>query len=302
MKKTIICLIVAATLLFHSNLSAQKQVRHRFMVACFSQGRVCIIGKDGKIEWECKIGNAVQDIWMLPNGNILVSYTQGVKEINKDKKVVWEYKTKQEGPLEIHSAQPLKNGNILICECGPKRLIEVNRSGKIVKEIKAETKKSCHLQFRSARKTKQGTYLVAFLGDSMIKELDESGKVLKKIHLAERDKSAHAVLELPNGNILATTAYSKGIKEFDCDGKLLWEVSKKDISDAGVKKVGYAAGIHRLPNGNTVLSMYHGDPQLIEITPDKKIIWSYFNKDLGNISSVNILDEEVISAQKEILR
>jgi len=272
------------------------------MVACYSQGRVCIIGTDGKIEWECYIGPAVQDIWSLPNKNILVSYRDGVKEVNRDKKVVWEYNTKKEDRVEIHSAQPLENGNILICECGLKRLIEVNRSGKIVKEVKLNTEQNCHLQFRSARKTKRGTYLVAFLGDSMIQEIDGNGEILKTIHLAQKAKSAHAVFELPNGHILTTTGYSKGIKEFNEKGEVFWEISKSEIKSAGVEKTGYAAGVERLSNGNTVLSVYCGTPQFIEITPDKKIVWSYYNKDLGHISAVNILDENIVSGKQGVLR
>lgn len=301
MKKVIICLVTAG-ILFHYNLFAENLLKHRFLAGCYSKGNVCIIDKEGKIEWKCEIGNDVQDTWLLPGGNILVSYIHGVKEIDKSKKVVWEYKVPKEPYVEIHSAQPLDNGNILIAECGTKRLIEIDRKGKIQKEIKLKTDQECHLQFRSARKTARGTYWVAFLGDSKVEEVDGEGKVLRTIKLEEKKKSAHAVVELPNGNILVTTGYSSGIKEINRYGDVVWEISKNDIANAGVKKVGYAAGVQRLPNGNTVLSVYCGNPQFIEITPDKKIISTYFNKKLGHISSVNILDEKIISGKREILR
>ena len=53
---------------------------------------------------------------MLPNGNVLFSHRSGAKEVTLHKEVVWEYK----GPegVEIHAAQPLADGNVMIIECG----------------------------------------------------------------------------------------------------------------------------------------------------------------------------------------
>jgi hypothetical protein len=57
------------------------------------------------------------------------------------------------------------------------------------------------------------------------------------------------------------------------------------------------AGLHRLPNGNTVMSNWlgHGKldtaPQLIEVTPDKRVVWTFAGYPaMKTISSVQILD------------
>ena len=57
-------------------------------------------------------------------------------------------------------------------------------------------------------------------------------------------------------------------------------------------------GIHRLPNGNTLLCNYlgHGQlgkaPNLIEITPDKKVVWTYGNhKDVRAVTCVQMLED-----------
>jgi hypothetical protein len=56
-------------------------------------------------------------------------------------------------------------------------------------------------------------------------------------------------------------------------------------------------GLQRLPNGNTVMSNWlgHGKlgtaPHLIEVTPDKKVVWSFADhKTMKTISSVQLLD------------
>ena len=57
------------------------------------------------------------------------------------------------------------------------------------------------------------------------------------------------------------------------------------------------AGFQRLPNGNTVMSNWlgHGQfgkaPHLIEVTPDKKVVWTFSDhKTMRTISSIVLLD------------
>jgi hypothetical protein len=83
---------------------------------------------------------------MLPGGNILFAYRNGVKEVTPGKEVVWEYSAP--ASAEVHSAQPLPDGKVLVVECGTKRIVEVdngvaisvNRNGPFPpsKHVKAE--------------------------------------------------------------------------------------------------------------------------------------------------------------------
>lgn len=70
---------------------------------------------------------------------------------------------------------------------------------------------------------------------------------------------------------LVSTGAQKGVKEFKKDGTIVWDVTDKDLKKAGVKKTGYIGGIQRLDNGNTVISIFKGEPQIIELTKDKKM-------------------------------
>jgi hypothetical protein len=60
----------------------------------------------------------------------------------------------------------------------------------------------------------------------------------------------------------------------DADGKVLWKVGNDDLSGDPIDD---ACGGQRLPNGNTVITSYHArvGVKLLEVTPEKKIVWTY---------------------------
>ena len=279
--------LAASTILF----TVDAEIKHKFIAGCFAKGGITFVNESGQIEKYIEVGRGVQDTWLLKNGNIFVSWRNGVKEISPDGTIAWSYESPRKD-IEIHSAQPLENGNVLILECGSKHLYEVNRDKKVTFDLVLDTKiASAHTQFRAARKTEKGTYWVAFTGEAVIREIDKNGAVLNEFKVGKGRKSVHGVIPLPGGNLLVSTAADKGIKEFDKNGVVVWEMSESDIKNAGVTKVGYTGGMQRLDNGNTIVAMYGGDPQFIEITKDKKLVWSYSNsKELKNVAGITLLD------------
>ena len=67
-------------------------------------------------------------------------------------------------------------------------------------------------------------------------------------------------------------------------------------------------GPQRLPNGNTVLSNWLGHgrlgkgPHLIEVTPDKKVVWTFADhKTMKSISSLQLLDVPGDATRGDIL-
>jgi hypothetical protein len=114
---------------------------HRVLAADDSTRRLAIIAPDGSVEWEMKVG-AIHDAWVLPNGNIL--YQQGwtkIVEVTPEKQPVWEYDAAKmngnEGKrVEVHAFQRLDHGLTMIAESGTARIIEVDKAGKIQREVK----------------------------------------------------------------------------------------------------------------------------------------------------------------------
>ena len=264
---------------------------HRFACTDYSQGKVFIVAADGKVEWEYP-AKSCNDLWVLPNGNLLFNTGHGVQEVTREKKVVFDYQSKS----EIYACQRLANGNTFIGECNAGRLLEVNPTGKIVKEIRLlpEGKDGGHAYMRNARRLADGDYLVAHYGEQVVREYDDAGKVVREIPATG---GPHSCIRLPNGNTLIACGDHPGghrVFEVDAAGKTVWEVKDGDLPGISFH---FMAGLQRLPNGNTVVSNWlgHGQfgkaPHLIEVTPDKKAVWTFADhKTMRTISSVQLLD------------
>src|SRR5262245_32654295 len=107
--------VLAVPLLTVPARAASKPVRHRFLCCDYEGNKVAIVAADGTVEWEYS-AQTPQDCWMLRNGNVLICYRNGAKEVAPDKRVVWEYKAPAQALC--HSCQPLRNGLVLVAECG----------------------------------------------------------------------------------------------------------------------------------------------------------------------------------------
>lgn len=292
-----------AALLLPLILGAAEQTPRSYLCCDYGGNTVSIVSKSGDIEWQVE-AQRPQDCWLLPNGNILFAYVAGAKEMTLDKKVVWEYKAPTDVKLECHACQPLPNGHVLIVECGTSRLIEVDREGKVAKEIKLVTTcEKLHNQFRGARKTANGHYFVTFKGEGKVVELDGSGKVLREVKVPG---DPHEVVPLPSGNLLITCGDGHKVLEVDPTDKIVWELNENDLPGNTLRLM---AGCQRLPNGNTVICDYlgHGhlgeQPQVFEVTPDKKVVWeSADHVKFKDINQIQVLDVLGDVTQGQILR
>jgi len=269
------------------------KVKHRFLASSY-HGKVFIVGKDGKVEWEVRAPNA-QDVFMLKGDRVLFNTRSGAqivssKDKEKDKKILWEYKSKEKG--EIHSCQPLANGNVLITVCGQSKIIEVDKDGKVAKEIKfAKVSKFAgngHMELRDSVKTAKGTYLVVFLMEGVIREFDADAKVIRTIKTDFfKPKGVSSIQVLKNGNLLIGGGYGKNAVEIDKDNKIVWSLEEKDVKGL---KMGYVATARRLANGNTLISLYHGSQAFFEVTKGKKMIWSIKGGPFHGTTAIEYLD------------
>jgi hypothetical protein len=273
-------------------LVSTASAAHPFLCCDYGGGKVCVVSAEGKIEWQwdCK---SPQDCWRLPNGNYLFCFVSGALEVTPDKKTVWEYKAPTDVKVEVHACQPLPDGNVMLVECGTSRIIEVDRAGKIVKEIKLTTAPEIklHNQFRGTRKLGNGHYLVCFKGEGKIVELDGAGKVLRQIKVPG---DPHEVVPLPEGGMLITCGDGHQVRELDAKENVVWELAENDLPGNTLRLM---AGCQRLPNGNTVFCVYlgHGhigkQAQVIEVTRDKKVVWEVADHaQFKTINQIMLLD------------
>jgi hypothetical protein len=134
---------------------------------------VAVVDEAGVIGWTCAAKD-VCDATVLSDGRVLLSDRGGARIVTRDGQVVWDYRAPKEA--EVYTCQMLPNGNVMVCEGGTKRLVEVDRAGKIAVEIPLATGVGVHGQFRIARKLSDGTYLVAFWKEGCVKEIAADGK------------------------------------------------------------------------------------------------------------------------------
>jgi len=266
---------------------------HPFACGDYSQGKIFLVGVDGKVQWEYPAPSC-NDLWVLPNGNLLFSIGHGVKEINRDKKVAFEYQSKS----EIYACRRLSNGNTFVGECSSGKLLEIEPSGRIAKEVRLlpEGKDGGHLYMRNARRLQNGHYLVTHYGEQVVREYDTEGKPILTIPAAG---GPHSAVRLSNGHTLVSCGDMPGgsrVFEVDAGGKIVWQVQDGDLPGISLK---FLAGFQRLPNGNTVISNWLGHdqygkaPHLIEITPDKRVVWSFADhQTMRTIATLQLLDVE----------
>lgn len=269
-------------------LADEKAIQHGFIA--FGNETFIVDGK-GNTLWT--FPRPTRDGFIQTNGNILLAVSKGkdfpggaVLEVNKDGKTLFEFKGTQS---EVNTAVPLDNGNILMTEAGNKpRLLEINREGKILVDLALQAQtKDHHLQTRMSRKLKNGNYLVPQLLDKVVREYSPDGKIVWE---AKTPHWPFTAIRLDNGNTLINCTLGHLVLEVDPQGKTIWSVSNDDLPG---KPINDACGGQRLPNGNTVITSHHAKAnqiKLLEITPEKKVVWTYTDKRASGIHHFQILD------------
>ena len=262
-------------------------VSHAFLGTSHALKKIYIRDVSGRTVWDYPVSNP-QDVWLLPNGNVLTTWLHGVKEITPEKKTVWEYTV--HAPNEVPSCQPLPDGSVMIGIVGECRLIEVNRKGEVLHEVKlATTENKPHAQFRMCRKTKEGNYLVPFTAEGALREYDRDGRCIRRFPAL---RSPVCALRLPNGNTLVSA--DGGVTEYDAKDAVVWRLDfSRDLPDIAC---GIPAGIQRLPNGNTVVCNWGASTKggkrgvsIIEVTPDKRPVWRVPSDGLEQVAQCQLL-------------
>jgi outer membrane protein assembly factor BamB len=325
MRKLVTGILVAGTLLVMAgrpSMAADEKsdkasgISHRLLVSDDTKHRIAIVDKTGRIEWEYRIGT-LHDLHYLPGGTILFHRDiRTIVEVDpKTNQVVWQYDASKangnEGKkVEVHAFQRLADGNTMIAESGVGRIIEVDRSGKLVKEIKLKRNHpSTHSDTRLVRKLENGRYLVSHEADGAVREYDGEGRVVWEYEVPlfdQKPAGGHGPeawgnqtfqpLRLANGNTLISTGNGHGIIEVTPEKKIVWELHQKDLP--GIT-LAWVTTLQVLPSGNIVFGNCHAgpeNPQLIEVTRDKRVVWTF--KDQANFgnSTTNsqVLDVEPV--------
>lgn len=304
-------LVAVALLLQLGMLSTTHAEQLILASASYGKNIIVICDLNGKVLWQHKTAGPQRghtghhDIHMLENGNILFHDTwTKTQEITLDGKVVWSYDSATANGnkgkrVDVHAFQRLANGNTMIVESGVGRIIEVDKDGKIQVEVKM--KHDGRQNTRLARKLDNGNYLTCSENPGVVTEYDKDGKIVWEYMTKTR---VYGATRLKNGNTLIGTGSGNSIIEVTPKGKVVWEIAKKvpgtDIS------LHWTTFVSEAPNGNYIIGNCHAgenNPQIFEITKDKKIAWQLNRFDVfGNgLACSQVLTKEQSSMVKKRL-
>ena len=230
----------------------QTGTPRRILGADDSTHRLAIVAPDGSLEWEMKVG-AIHDAHVLPSGNVL--FQQGwtkIVEVKPDKQTVWEYDAAK------------MNGN-------EGRKVEVH----------------------AFQRLDDGSTMIVESGPARIIEVDREGQIKKEIKLKVDHPSTHSdtrlVRKIANGHYLVAHESDGVVREYDADGKIVWDF---EVPLFGHEKKGghgpeaFGNSVFsaiRLPDGNTLIGAGNGH-SVLEVTPSKEIVWKLEQNDLPGIT------------------
>lgn len=251
--------------------------------------RIIEVNMLGEIIWEYDLPQELKtytnpgfDVEQLPNKNILfVLPGNGVYEVNRNKQVVWSYKTTKIS----HDADRLPNGDTIFVygnndTMSDAQVTEVNPQGVVVWTWYAKDHfnrapystimKQGWTHTNAVSRLSNGDTLISPRNFNMVIEVNQAGDVVKTIGEGIMVDQHDPVL-LENGDYLFANhgVPEKGI-EMDKDGNVVWEYAITDSKQWPVRDV------NRLSNGDTLIV---STSKIIEVNKDKTVVWSFAIKD-----------------------
>ncbi len=264
---------------------------------------VLYVVNHGKVIWTCAFtnGGEIDDAWLMSNGHIILTKMFACYEVTPDKRIVWTYQCPP--GTQIHTCQPIGLDQVMVVQNGlPPHMIILNKKDNSIvmkhtlPAVSATDPKTVHPQYRNCRVTGHGTFLIACLKQDKVIEYDKSWHQIWTVDA----QTPWAAVWLKNGDTLITGDNHAYVHEVNPRGKIVWGLEKSDLPGIQLHDVQTA---DRLDNGDTIICNRGGGrgnarfaaPQLIELTPDKKIVWVLQDyADLPACSAVQLLDQSGI--------
>lgn len=280
--------VATIALLVPSVFAQQSGTPRTFFAADYQKKIAAIVRADNSLGMQIPIRD-IHDAQPLANGHWLLQTSFGeVVELNGRSEVVWKYvPDTSKGRVEIHAFRRLDNGLTMIAESGPSRIIEVDSSNKIRHVIPLTVAKpDPHRDTRLVRPAPNGHYVVAHEAEGCVRKYDREGKITWEYSVGSKLYSA---VPIANGNLLIGAGDGHRVLEVNEQKQIVWELKENDLP--GIQ-LAWITMVDRLPNGNTWIVNCHAgpnNPQIVEVSPEKKVVWSFKDFDrFGNSLPVAI--------------
>ncbi len=306
---SILLIVASGATLGQDNLPGKGLGQHPFVYCGAAKAdapATIYVLQDGKVGWSYGLTarDRLEDCTMLSNGTIVFARGGGASIVRQDKKIIWSYNAP--AGTEVHTAIPIDRDRVLIMENGdPAVAMVINTlSGSVEQQVSFDTAnpKNPGGQFGHVRQTQGGNYLAPHMDLNKVVEYTPDGRMVWQV----KAETPWAAVRLRSGNTLISGGMSAYVREVDRAGKTVWQIEKNDLPGFPLSEV---RELTRLSNGNTLINNYapdgekSGAAQLIEVTPDKKVVWVLRDyQTLGAAISTQLLDDPGLPEKRELQR
>jgi hypothetical protein len=190
--------------------------------------------------------------------------------IGEDGMAQWEYRGGSRDGFV------LPNGNVLIAWAD--RVEEVTREKEIIFSYKRSKENG---EISTAQRLYNGNTLVTELGSRpRLIEVSPQGNIVLDVPLQPETDNVHMqtrmARQLKNGNFLVPHLLAFAVKEYSPEGKVV-RVFKTDLDELGGRQAeNWPFTAIRLDNGNTLVSLTHGN-KVVELNPRGEVAWKVDN-------------------------
>ena len=194
--------------------------------------------------------------------------------IGEDGEAKWEYSGGSRDGFV------LPNGNVLIAFAD--RVEEVTREKQTVLTYKRSKENG---EIGTAQRLYNGNTLVTELGSRpRLLEVSPQGNIVLDVPLQPETDNVHMqtrmARQLKSGNFLVPHLLAFAVKEYSPEGKVV-RVFKTDLEELGGRKAeNWPFTAIRLDNGNTLVSLTHGN-KVVELNPRGEVVWKVDNEQVG---------------------
>jgi hypothetical protein len=194
-----------------------------------------VVERDGSSSWSYHPAPAGQQIlgmeddiiydgWALPHDHYLFSTHRYIREIDRDKRTVWEYRVT--APAEVKSGVPLSNGRIAVLNSEEQAILELQPgTSEVLHRVPVPAKGTDHTHYMLLRRTPEGNYLVALREEKRFVEVTSAGEILHSLSVPDLPVMAQ---RLADGSTLCTGRF--GLIKLDADWKVTWSFTRAEAA------------------------------------------------------------------------
>jgi len=191
-----------------------------------------VVEPDGRPSWSYNpapygkqgFDDIIYDGWALPQDRYIYSTHRYAREVDRDKRTVWEYRVK--GDTEVKSCVPLSGGRIAVLNSQEQAILELESgTNKVLRRIPMPAKGSDHTRYMLMRRTPEGNYLVALREEMRFVEVTPAGQVLHSFSVPDMPMLAQ---RLADGSTLGSGRF--GLVRLDAAWRNTWSFTPADAA------------------------------------------------------------------------